>query len=102
MKLLFCDTCCDVFKLDIEQRSCKCGKVVGRYVDNVKATSNGEGYSIAIGNGSLVLAIQRMKFAVKNKYPDREYFQDNCRIDYAWVRPNDGPGNPHMCIEEIE
>ena len=105
MKLLFCYDCHDVFKLDAEERSCKCGKVTGRYIDNQYAETNGKGISLAIGNGSLMTAIHSM-FVTKNheehSFDDVDYnrntYIEKCKIEYAWVRPNDGIGNPHTRV----
>lgn len=99
MKLLFCDTCWDIFKLSThEERKCQCGKVSGYYEpDGLGAIVNGEGYSLAIGNGSLVQAIQQLQKAPSNA--DRNYYTKNCRIQYAWVRPHEGSGNPHTTVE---
>ncbi len=102
MKLLFCETCWDVFKLDEgNPRSCKCGEVTGHYVDRSRAVTNGKGISIAIGNGSLMQAIVKMHEIhadSKNKAGRGVYlYQSN--IHFAWVRPNEGPGNPRTTIE---
>jgi hypothetical protein len=56
MKLLFCPDCWDVIKLTFEVRSCKCGKVFGKYVDNSTAVVNGEGISLAIDNSRLPIS----------------------------------------------
>jgi len=93
--------CSDVFKLDTEDRACKCGKVTGRYTNHRSAITNGEGYSIAIGNGSLINAINAC-IITENKSPnaDRQTFIDNAKISYAWVRPNEGKGNPNTTVED--
>lgn len=104
MKLLYCVTCEDVFKLDIELRVCRCGIVKGRYINNEKAESNGKGISIAIGNGSLRNAIEGMKqlyLSSKGEGSRSEYIEaGNGKISHAWVRPNTGEGNPHMIINK--
>ena len=101
MKLLFCDKCCDIFKLDEEPRKCKCGEVTGRYLDNRYAVTNGKGFSIAIGNGSLMNAIIKMvKLELDHDDNDRQDFIKNCKISHAWLRPNSGPGNPHITVME--
>jgi hypothetical protein len=54
MKLLFCKKCNDVFKLQYEYRSCQCGKVRGKYIDNLNAITEGEDYEIlGLNNASL-------------------------------------------------
>lgn len=103
MKLLFCLNCNDVFKLTLgKMRSCECGKVKGRYIDNSNAEVSENAISLAIGNGSLVNAIAEMmhhKKETKNMAEREEYYQEGYgKIDYAWVRPNDGLGNPHCKI----
>jgi|GEM_PF-4492996 len=97
MKLLFCEDCWDVFKLDTEVRKCKCGKVSGRYLrDETNAEVNGKGISLAIGNGSLYDAIGKMKVVAS---PDRDFFLENTTV-VCWVRPNEGPGNPHTRVSK--
>lgn len=98
MKLLYCITCEDVFKLDKDLRSCRCGIVKGRYIDNITAETNGKGISLAIGNGSLQNAITDMLAQIGNG--NRESFLEvgKGRISHAWVRPNQGEGNPHTVI----
>ncbi len=93
MKLLFCEVCQDVFKLDDEEvRSCKCGKVRGRYnSDGHTAVVNGKGSSLAFGNGSLFNAVFR-EFA-QFDYKGKTTF-------LAWWRPHSGPENPHTIIQE--
>ena len=42
MKLIFCSTCHDVFKLSRTLKSCECGKAKGRYLaDGLYAEING-------------------------------------------------------------
>ena len=96
MKLIFCDKCWDVFKLDYNERTCKCGKCSGRYINNSEAVVNGEGYSFAIGNGSLVDAIRKLIINSESKNRN-DYIYDNKVI--CWVRPHEGSGNPHTKIE---
>ena len=99
MKLLFCDKCHDVFKLDYSKRECYCGHVKGMYIDSCNAVVNGNGYSLAIGNGSLIHAIQKINKATKEGN-SRGDFIDIGRIQYAWVRPHEGSGNPHTKIDK--
>lgn len=95
MKLLYCPVCEDLFKLTFRPRSCQCGIVTGHYENTSQAVTNGAGVSVAIGNGSLHLAIGRMLAAEGG---DRKSFQETGSL-IAWVRPNEGPGNPHTRIE---
>ena len=97
MKLIFCPDCQDVFKLDFEFRTCKCGKSSGRYIDNTNAVVNGYGISLAIGNGSLNNSMWKLKLDKKDR-TRKEYiheFNVSC-----WVRPNEGDGNPHTKIND--
>lgn len=90
MKLLFCEYCWDVFKLvRNEVRSCKCGKVRGKYeADGHKAVVNGQGISMAISNPDLVEAISRMKH--KRETTPRVEF---------WIRPHSGNDNPRTVVD---
>ena len=99
MKLLFCDICYDVFKLNDTLRTCECGRVKGKYLKNKhNAVVNGKGYAVAIGNGSFIQAIM----ALNSKDPNstKDDFIEACRIEYAWVRPHSGLGNPRTLIKE--
>lgn len=102
MKLMFCDSCSDVFKLDYDMRTCKCGRVKGRYLNSSEAEVSEAGYSIGIGNGSLMNAIMDMKSHQRftNDKAERHtyYVEGNGLISHAWVRPNTGSGNPHTKI----
>lgn len=102
MKLVLCEDCWDVFKLDYEMRKCKCGQVKGRYLDNTYAEVSENAVSIAIGNGALQMAIQdaysNLKYS-EGKANRRSYHEPGRGlIKYAWVRPNSGAGNPHTKI----
>lgn len=60
MKLVLCTKCQDVIRLmQDEERSCKCGKCSGQYIDNLYAWYKGK-YAIPIGfaNSSLVNAVR--------------------------------------------
>ena len=99
MKLLFCSKCWDVFKLAREMRQCFCGDVKGHYLaDGHNAVVNGKGHSLAIGNGSLQQAIFRVT-AESVGAGDKDHFIDTGRIEYAWVRPHTGTGNPRCTID---
>lgn len=103
MKLLLCLNCFDVFKLTRKNmRQCECGKVKGRYDDNgatAETTDNEYTVNLALGNGSVQRAIVQMRMhqlASKNKAVRSEYYEPGQgKIEYAWIRPNTGPGNPH-------
>lgn len=98
MKLLFCPTCFDVFKLVIAQRrSCICGSVQGQLLDNEFARTNGRGVSVVIGNGSLVQAIAKLNNLTQDK--NNKFYQKQTPV-LCWVRPAKGPGNPRTKIEQ--
>ena len=95
MKLLFCPKCYDVFKLAYTERSCQCGRVTGRYVDNRNAVTNGNGVSIGIGNGHLMRAVTALSGATSENTREDYYGEGAPTRVLCWVRPNSGPGNPH-------
>lgn len=100
MKLLFCPKCYDVFKLAFGWRSCECGEVSGRYVNDIEAEVNGKGVSLAIGNGSLfdaVVRFRRMGGDYKKDARPRPFFIEKGSV-ICWVRPHEGPGNPHTKV----
>lgn len=102
MKLVYCPECQDAFKLGQHLKSCECGLVCGQYdPDMVTAVTNGKGVSLAIGNGSLMTAIHGLSQMDQDEAPRRQYYQPTAptRITHAWVRPNDGVGNPHCRID---
>lgn len=94
MKLLFCTECHHVFSLSFALRSCDCGRVKGRYVDETHAEVNGNGFSLAIGNGSLFKAIGKMGLLHELT---EEGFQQNCQVE-CWIRPHQGEANPHTIV----
>lgn len=58
MKLLFCNECQDVIRLIKTKRTCKCGKVGGKYIDDLNAVYFGEtAMPIGFANNSLRRAI---------------------------------------------
>src|SRR6266480_1786511 len=83
MKLIYCQDCHDLFKLSLTMRTCECGHVYGRYVNNQDAEVSEDAVSIVIGNTA-----------------DRtSYCQPgHGLIELAWVRPNCGPGNPRSRV----
>lgn len=95
MKLLICDQCGDVFNLSFTLKQCSCGHVKGHYIDNVNAVVNGNGFSLAIGNGALYIAITK---SMQDLSGNREDFIETGKITHCWVRPHTGPGNPHTTV----
>lgn len=103
MKLIFCTKCFDVVKLiPRKMRSCECGNVFGRYIDDTYAEVSDTAISLAIGNGSLINAIHDMKHNDEMSHGEasRESYHEKGKglIGYAWVRPNEGNGNPHCKV----
>lgn len=98
MKLIFCDMCYDVFKLDLELRSCKCGRCCGQYEDDgAHALTNGKGYAIGIGNGSLQSAIMGK---AQYEYTSKHHGHDIPLTTFiAWVRPHEGDENPRSVVD---
>lgn len=97
MKLLYCDICGDIFNLRLRQvKTCTCGHVKGQYDDNTYASVNGNGRSLAIGNGSLHNAL----YANKAQFDYTRSGGDKLITFIAWVRPHTGPRNPHTIIDE--
>ena len=98
MKLLLCPRCQDIFKLAYSTRQCACGLVAGRYnEDGHTAVSNGKGISLALDNNYIIDAIFEMQDIKDAGYSD---YYERARIPF-WVRPNEGPGNPHSTVSEI-
>lgn len=58
MKLLFCSSCSDVFSLDMELKTCSCGKTSGRYTDHLNAEYSGEGVMIGFNNSTFINALR--------------------------------------------
>lgn len=59
MKLLMCLHCHDIFNLNLDEKTCRCGKTKGKYIDELHAEYSGE-HAIPLGftNTSLIKAIQ--------------------------------------------
>ena len=98
MKLLYCSSCHDVFKLNVGvKRTCMCGRVWGEYTDDCYAITNGKGISLAIGNGSLLNAIYGFQRIGDTLERDEYVNSEDVRV-FCWVRPNAGSGNPHTKV----
>lgn len=103
MKLIICVECNDVVALRRTMRRCECGKTYGRYrSDGLTAEVSENAVSLAIGNGAIVSAIANLRL----KQSDKRYMKNCTREDwirdgaiaYAWLRPNEGSGNPHTSV----
>jgi hypothetical protein len=101
MKLLLCNSCGDLFNLDLHLKSCSCGKVKGKYIDRQNAVVNGEGQSIAIGNRSLDHAIFNA-LHLEDDPRQREYVDPwhHSASIMCWARPHEGPANPHTKVDK--
>ena len=101
MKLIYCKECKDMVKLSrCGWRHCKCGRVFGRYLkDGHKARVSRTAISIRIGNPALKEAIGKMEQISErtSKAPGKKYRKDAAIAD-AYVRPNEGPGNPNCDV----
>ena len=95
MKLIFCENCFDVVKLDFDMRYCKCGLVCGRYLDELKAEVNEKAISIMIDGHSMRNAIRRLKEGVLKKAGIESYIVG--KLD-ACVRENSGATNPNTKV----
>lgn len=100
MKLLLCHSCGDLFNLDLHLKSCSCGQVKGKYINREEAVVNGNGLSIAIGNGSL----DRAMFACMDLEDDpreREGVDPwhHATTIMCWARKHEGPSNPHTKVD---
>ena len=93
MKAIYCPKCTDIVLLTYEDRSCRCGECRGRYVNNRDAETNGNGLAMGLGFGDFERGVSNIMSAPQSE--DRKFYQDNCRLEYVWFRPNFGPGNPH-------
>lgn len=97
MKLLYCYDCGDIFNLQRYEKECRCGMVKGGYINSSDAITNGKGVSIAIGNGSFQSALYEL-YKIGDELNRDDYIK-MCRVDYCWVRPHEGSGNPHSKVE---
>ncbi len=82
MKLLMCDECDDVFNLDFHEKSCKCGKTKGKYLDNQNAICSGDtAMLMGFSNPSLRSAIKNKKSGAVGFGLNFTAFiiDDNCR-----------------------
>lgn len=106
MKLLYCEHCHDIFALSDKLRTCECGQVKGRYINDYEAEVSPGAICIAIDGYSLGQAIEDMwrhQAETANTAAKEEYYEiGNGGIACAWVRPNSGPGNPRTRLIETE
>lgn len=89
MKLLLCLDCGDVVALRPELRTCACGAVKGRYLEDLATVEQSEGsISIALHNGDLKAAIEafgRTPDAWRPAFCFRAYLNPRCETDVRYV-----------------
>ena len=54
MKLLFCRSCGDIFRLRYAEKQCECGQTKGRYLNREDAEYSGE-HAVPMGIGNYAL-----------------------------------------------
>ena len=57
MKLLKCNLCSDIIKLNLNKRTCNCGESGGKYVDRLNAVYYGDAVPIGFHNSSFSDAV---------------------------------------------
>ena len=91
MKLLLCLDCGDVVALRTELRTCACGAVQGRYLEDRATVEQTEGsISIALHNGDLKAAIEafgRTPDAWRPAFCFRAFLNPRCEPDVRYVPP---------------
>ena len=96
MKVVYCEKCGDLFKLTRKElRQCKCGRVKGQYRTKKYAEVSDNAVSIKIPNGYIKKALRRMKRLMRDKPKAKDEDYKARAAVPAWVRPNNGSGNPH-------
>ena len=88
MKLLLCKNCQDVIRLvQGEVRTCRCGKVSGKYLDDLNAIYSGEeAIPLGLANGSLVEALRNQPEEGKGKVFTAFVIPKNC---YTFEKVNE-------------
>lgn len=88
MKLLFCRECRDVISIthDNITRSCKCGKVAGKYLkDKITAVVTKEAVVFGLDNNSFLNALTTVDRILNTDMPQ---FDNNMRYDFfftGWI-----------------
>lgn len=101
MKLLMCHTCGDIFNLAIDRlKSCSCGQVKGKYLpDASHAVVNGNGFSLAMGTGSIWRALSEVPNMKEDWRKKIDAWARHPTTIICWARPHDGPANSHTTID---
>lgn len=110
MKLVRCSQCGDIFNLRSESKSCSCGSVYGRYIDNERAEVSGPHTAIAIGNGSFrdacyMIPLENSDWRYDDRYHKVTALLGQLKeivptIFLAWVRAPSGPTNSHTAASD--
>lgn len=98
MKLLYCPNCHDVFNLRPQLKTCSCGQVKGRYIDNVNAEVNGKGVSLGMGNGSFMVAVAHAPYVREDFRNTGDVYRRHDTSIVCWARPHEGPANSHTRV----
>jgi hypothetical protein len=65
MKLVYCEICHDIFNLKFKTKTCECGNVAGKYIDNKVAEiyirEGGTAYPLGISNHSFARQLKNQK-----------------------------------------
>jgi len=52
----------DIFNLSLKEKVCSCGKVKGKYIDNLNAEYSGNAQPIGFSNGSFMQSYKVQKY----------------------------------------
>jgi len=102
MKLLLCMNCGDIFNLAKGRiKACHCGRVCGKYEDDgLNAVVNGKGYSLAMGNGSVIDAIKNLDKVTEDfRITSDNFWEPHYTSIICWARPHEGDTNPHTRVD---
>lgn len=81
MKLIFCPECEDIVKLQLEHRSCRCGKSGGMYYrDGTGAMITGAAIPIGIHNSTFAEAIRKQPSHGRGKEFTAFVIPKNCAV----------------------
>lgn len=105
MKLVMCFACGDIFNLTMQDKTCGCGAVTGKYLNNRDAEVTGRHTAIAMGTGSLhnaMLAVHSetsdWREDVRHEKVMNLYYQMKQILPttvLTWLRAESGPTNPN-------
>lgn len=98
MKLLYCFHCGDIFNLDRHLKKCACGRVKGMYTNSRDAVVNGQGVSLAMGNGSFESAVMQAENIEADFRNDGDVWRRHATSIICWARPHEGPANSHTTV----